>query len=283
MNILKTTIVVICLISLEIGAQTRPVKFSNENLSSLNTMLLNGDNCSNAIPICDSIQIASMNSYNAGSLTPTCFSGFIQRDIWFKITISQAGVLEWLGTPNNSNVEFDWSLYLSSTGCSGINSASTPIACNYNYITSGSNTFGMNSSISTCTGEFCPSVNVNANQDYYLLIDNYTNNFTGFKLSLSGSTCQFDCSVGIENSNINENIKVFPNPANSFININSNLLPNKYELSLVDLSGIIIKTELISSTKDTFEVSEIEEGFYIIQIRSLSSFKVVNKKICIKH
>lgn len=283
MNILKTIVVFLSLISIEIGAQTRLIKFSNENPSSLSTMLLNGDNCSNAIPVCDSIQIASMNSYNSSNLTPTCFAGNTQRDIWLKITISQPGILEWLGTPNNSTTEFDWALYLDSTNCSGINNSTIPISCNYNYITSGSNLFGMNSNNTSCTGEFCPSVSVNANQVYFLVIDNYTNNSVGFKLSLSGSTCQFDCSVGLENLNKNENITIFPNPASSFININSDLPHNEFLLSLADLSGRIIKRESISTSTNTIDISKVGEGFYILQLLDLKTFEVLNKKICIKH
>lgn len=126
--------------------------------------------------------------------------------IWLRITVASPGNLEWAFLfPEYDGIEYiymDWSLYpLTPTICSDIasnNANSAPVRCNWNDIPESPNAAtGMTalaSSIPILNEEdnFEVSFPVVANQQYLLLLDNYSaGNFNGgFDFSLSSTSAQ---------------------------------------------------------------------------------------------
>ncbi|HXB41434.1 MAG TPA: T9SS type A sorting domain-containing protein, partial [Bacteroidia bacterium] len=87
-----------------------------------------------------------------------------------------------------------------------------------------------------------------------------------------------NCEVGIGNF-INEyGIKIYPNPVNDFITIESRQL--KAEITLCDIIGNeILKVKSVKETK--IDVSNLSEGIYFVGIRTRDGF--ISKKIIIQH
>ena len=83
---------------------------------------------------------------------------------------------------------------------------------------------------------------------------------TAFNLSNSESAC-YDGSLSVAENQL-ENIKVFPNPTDSIINIEN--LPIDSELIISNMHGATIKTIKRTSRKQTFDVSDLQTGVYFL-------------------
>jgi len=63
--------------------------------------------------------------------------------------------------------------------------------------------------------------------------------------------------------------KIYPNPAQNYINIQFD--ENEYaqkDIRIIDMSGRIIKTAELYSDMETIDISEIQKGLYILEIRT---------------
>ena len=159
-----------------------------------------GNTCAQAIPICSKTFTKAALLNNTSGQAPTCFLSPTQQDVWFKFTITQAGLLRWTGTPNNLATEFDWCLWDITGGCPGV-----VACCNYNFAGGSSNGFGMQTQAGTVPcgtngfagppAEFCPALNVTCGKIYALQIDNYNFNNTGFTLNFNNSTALISSTV----------------------------------------------------------------------------------------
>ncbi|OFY86868.1 MAG: hypothetical protein A3F72_00460 [Bacteroidetes bacterium RIFCSPLOWO2_12_FULL_35_15] len=155
-----------------------------------------GNTCALAIPLCN-FNAYTLNPMvaNSSGQTPDCFLDPAQRDVWFKFTVTQSGLLAWKATPALSTTEFDWTLWDITAGCPG-----TEVCCNYHYANGSSNGFGMQAvaNVGTCNDqsylgnanqEFSPPQNVTCGKTYAIQISNYSNTNKGFTISYAGSTC----------------------------------------------------------------------------------------------
>ena len=90
----------------------------------------------------------------------------------------------------------------------------------------------------------------------------------------------FDPSVGINEVENNLGITVFPNPANEVINISLNKEVSA-TLSLLDVSGKVVKTQVLNGLSTSISTASLNSGVYIVTINdgtSVSTQKVVIKK-----
>jgi hypothetical protein len=105
-------------------------------------------------------------------------------------------------------------------------------------------------------------------------------------------TCNLGCDSSIVlmlpparlNVNSNEvqdnNVNIYPNPFNNFVNIT---LPNgNYLIELNDISGKKIKQILLNGTKTTIDNSDLNAGVYIINIRNQENDLIIHKSKLIK-
>jgi len=84
-------------------------------------------------------------------------------------------------------------------------------------------------------------------------------------------------TLGIE-SNEDNDMQIYPNPANDILFIETKLF--EAEITLFDILGNEIRKEKISS-KAQIDVSELTDGIYFIQVSS--SQGILSKKIIIRH
>ena len=78
-----------------------------------------------------------------------------------------------------------------------------------------------------------------------------------------------DLNAGIENENQNKMFSVFPNPSTDILNIKLNNT-EAYEMSVLDITGKQMLTEIIRSQTEVYrlDISELPQGVYFIHLKS---------------
>ncbi len=123
-----------------------------------------------------------------------CFSfGTQNNTVWYKIDIASTGQMIFEIIPNLSSTDYDWAL-VNVTGnpsaCSQIAAdLLAPVRCNFSGTsgTTGLRTGFLGTSEAAGGEPFCSPLSVNANDEYLLLIWNWSGNNTGFNLNLTNS------------------------------------------------------------------------------------------------
>lgn len=72
-----------------------------------------------------------------------------------------------------------------------------------------------------------------------------------------------ECSVGVDEIN-NSNVTIYPNPAQNFISIHSNLSNTNFKL--LDVQGRIVKTGMITSDNEKIDLSTLDAGIYFLRV-----------------
>lgn len=143
-------------------------------ITSTNGFIAPGLGCNTAPRLCNTYDFTSPGSAQPGtSPTPSCFNSPPVRPFWYRFTSGYTGPLEFTGFPTNVG-GFRWALYDITSGCPG-----TEIACNSVY--DPLLPFGLSSSVSNCTtSPYCPPVNIAYGNTYALMIDDTSQNGSGF-------------------------------------------------------------------------------------------------------
>ncbi|MDE0770609.1 MAG: T9SS type A sorting domain-containing protein [Salibacteraceae bacterium] len=76
-------------------------------------------------------------------------------------------------------------------------------------------------------------------------------------------------------------ISIFPNPSNDVITVNAD--GNEYSVSIVDLSGKIVVNTSINQSSNAVNISELDNGIYILSLSNLNGETVAREKVIIKH
>ena len=80
------------------------------------------------------------------------------------------------------------------------------------------------------------------------------------------SDCHFVSSVGIENSDIRENISIYPNPTNDFITLNLGDSYSDVQLKLYNAQGQLIRSWSFDSLESTkLDIPETK-GMYTLSV-----------------
>ncbi|MEB8344783.1 T9SS type B sorting domain-containing protein [Flavobacteriaceae bacterium KMM 6898] len=164
--------------------------------------------CSGAIPICSNTPVnGGTNDYGIddfnGAATSGCLetslSGFIEdNSAWYRFRTSAAGQLG-INIGFDASEDWDFALYKASD-CANLGE---PIRCNFfdnrdNLTHMGIGEDPTGNSESLLYDEW---LDVTAGEDYYLLINNYSNSNSGFSIQFSGSIFEtnpydaLDCSI----------------------------------------------------------------------------------------
>ena len=135
-------------------------------------------------------------------------------------------------------------------------------------------------------GMYCyfATVDANWNSAYpYLIGPTYYGVVTGAKVnSISEATTIYNPSSGLATNSLSE-IRIFPNPSNDLFIVQAiGLVTTKVELTLTDMQGKIIATQLIlpGSTLAYFDVSTLYAGTYFISYTDEKGIQ--NKKITVQ-
>jgi hypothetical protein len=238
-----------------------------------------GNTCTLVFPLCslDSFAYNTMVTNSSGQ-TSTCFGSAAQRDVWFKFTVVQSGILAWKAMPLVSTTEFDWVLWDITSGCPGVE-----VCCNYDYANGSSSGFGMQDIVGNALcgtqsystnhlQEFSATKNVIAGKTYAIQIDNYNNTNNGFSFSWLNSTCDIGgCLTGLDNIDvINNNVSVYPNPfqTTATIRINEKLRSKEIELIIYDVFGREIKSQKCNRTSEiTINRELLANGIYLYKLK----------------
>lgn len=73
---------------------------------------------------------------------------------------------------------------------------------------------------------------------------------------------------GINSFLTNDSWKIFPNPANDFLNVDLGENLGETEISIIDLLGNIVSFEIIDNGKGVVDLSALPHGMYFVRINS---------------
>lgn len=164
--------------------------------------------CVNAIPICSNTPInGGTNGFGADDFNGAASSGCLEQTLsgaiesnsaWYRFRTSASGQLGF-NIGHNSNEDWDFALYRASD----CNNLGEPIRCNFfdnsenkSFIGVGEDPTGDEDSV-----HYEDWLDVNAGEDYYLFINNFSNVNSGFSIQFTGDiwltnpTDALDCSI----------------------------------------------------------------------------------------
>ncbi len=162
--------------------------------------------CVNAVPICNNTPInGGTNGYGVDDFNGATVSGCIAQatgtietnSAWYRFKAAENGQLGF-NIGFNASEDWDFALY-KSNDCSSLGE---PIRCNYFDNSDGSNFIGIGEDPSGAENiQYDAWLEVAANEEYYLLINNFSTTNSGFSIQFSGSIFEefpntaLDCSI----------------------------------------------------------------------------------------
>lgn len=76
-----------------------------------------------------------------------------------------------------------------------------------------------------------------------------------------------DATAGISSNNLNHFV-LYPNPAKDQLNIKNTNNHNEYSLQIINITGQIVSTHLISNSKSSISLKHINKGIYFVKVSS---------------
>lgn len=236
--------------------------------------------CVGAIKICDTtytlttLPLDTSDLFNEINPFNSCLAQGEVKGTWYKFGFTSSGTLSFLITPIDTTVDFDWAVYkLDWRNCSEIwGNDSLLIGCSFAGIGGGYYVTGATGN--PIQGQE-PTIAVTSPALYYLYITTsiYDTAATqGYTIDFSGTTASFvPCAqIGI-NENDDLYVKIYPNPANEIIQIETK---EKIDyVNIYSIEGKLIQTE----KSKNINVSHFSNGSYILEIHS--GEKVSRKRI----
>jgi hypothetical protein len=99
--------------------------------------------------------------------------------------------------------------------------------------------------------------------------------FTLIAVLADGTVVTLSNTVGITEINKNDNIVIYPNPANDNINID---VKNHNEIIITDISGkVVMNLDSASTQNNTIDISNLSNGIYFVTIKS--DRQLITKKL----
>lgn len=162
--------------------------------------------CVNAVPICNNTPInGGTNGFGIDDFNGATVSGCIAQSTgtietnsaWYRFRTRESGQLGF-NIGFDSNEDWDFALY-KIDDCSNLGE---PIRCNYFDNSDSSSYTGVGEDPTGLVNiQYDDWLDVSANEDYYLLINNFSNNNSGFSIQFSGTifvefpSAALDCSI----------------------------------------------------------------------------------------
>lgn len=130
------------------------------------------------------------------------------------------------------------------------------------------------------------TVDENHNSAYpYAVGPTFYGNVVAIKVNtINEDTTNYDSSLGIESfDESNLNLVIYPNPAQDFIAIQSNMVPENLKLELINELGQVILTNQIlqGSTLSIMEIHTLYDGIYFLRVskqNNSKTYKIIIKK-----
>jgi spore coat protein CotH len=147
-------------------------------------------------------------------------------------------------------------------------SSSSYIHCNFKLSATGEEIM-----LSSSTGEILDSLTYGIQT-----VDNSKGrcpNGTGsFGILVSPSFNGLNCATGIEEKDLIDFINIYPNPANTFLNIEYRSGIKKNQVRIYNSIGKLVYNEITSSDKQLIDISLFKSGLYFIKINNSNFEKV---------
>ena len=130
------------------------------------------------------------------------------------------------------------------------------------------------------------TVDENHNSAYpYAVGPTFYGNVVATKVNtINEDTTNYDSSLGIESfDESNLNLVIYPNPAQDFIAIQSNMVPENLKLELInDLGQVILTNQILQgSTLSIMEIHTLYDGIYFLRVskqNNSKTYKIIIKK-----
>jgi len=91
-----------------------------------------------------------------------------------------------------------------------------------------------------------------------------------------------DQSAAVYDEKIDKFFSVFPNPTSKILNIVSKTNNNPANLSIIDISGKVVKQFYLENNTKSIDVSDLRRGLYIVNIQLLNNHQAFQKKLILK-
>ena len=140
--------------------------------------------CATALLICDNTSVSAWNNnFGTQDLNNTnngCIGNFEHQSVWMQFTIKSGTTLDFDIIPNDPTDDYDFAVYGPNVSCGNL---PPPVRCNYN------GSLGSTGLSTPGGGRYDATLNVNACETYYLLIDNHPNGnqLQGFTINWGGN------------------------------------------------------------------------------------------------
>lgn len=237
--------------------------------------------CRVAMPICLSQHIHG-TPYGPGSFLDEnaqhCDISEFQSQ-WLRLHFISSGSFTFLIQPDTIQggvyPDYDWLLFngVDTTFCAAHTTATQPAACN------GSSSFGplgatglgiagTSNAVPAGPGNpYCPPITVNADDLYYLFINNYTTSSTGYEFVLGG-TAQLDCGLpigmGIGTTAGTEHLTLSPAPTNGDLWLDDAVGVDVVEV--IDGAGrVVVRTINNGSARMHLDLHQLSTGLYTVR------------------
>ncbi|MBK8500150.1 MAG: T9SS type A sorting domain-containing protein [Flavobacteriales bacterium] len=252
--------------------------------------------CEVAVPVCHTFHVDG-NAYGPGS-TMDEFANYCDiaefQSQWFYFHFLTGGTFEFKIFPDLAMgiyPDYDWLLFQGdiSTFCATHTSDTPPLMCNGSSSTglegeTGLDATGVSSSVPAGPGNpFCPILNVNAGDYYWLFVNNFSTTSTGFTLEVGG-TAQLDCDIVLGSSHaIMEaatSLEVYPVPACDQITIRANDV-RVARIRVFDASGrSCLDLPMIGSV--AIPAASLASGSYVVQTSDMRGGVLQRARIIIE-
>jgi len=92
-----------------------------------------------------------------------------------------------------------------------------------------------------------------------------------------------DNALGLNESTIESQIQLYPNPSNDILYIENTSLNRKFTISFLDLTGNKVITEQMDGMSTQIKLDKVETGLYFVQFTSNENSVILNYKLQIIH
>ncbi len=243
-------------------------------------------NCTDAITICDSVEIqdtlkVAVNFSSNEISNNSCLPFGEIRGTWYKFGINDVGNLRFTITPFDTLVDFDWALYhINWSNCTDIFGVpSLEVSCNASGIGGGNYTTGASGLLQQGHN---PAINVTIPSVYYLYVTTSmqdTDAVMGYTIDFSASDFDFvPCTeIGIEEET-SHIVNIYPNPVNDILQIQLTALTQNSSINVYDMSGRNVLVYNTVGNSSILDVSSLTPGVYILEVhtdKGISRKKVI--------
>ncbi len=145
-----------------------------------------------------------------------------------------------------------------------VGSTSEPSSLNVSYISNGDSSFASNLNVTAVYVAVGNTIDTLVGIGFYdydntIILPRMNGDVKGFRV---GSI------TGVQSGYVSSNFTVYPNPANSELNVSLNSTISGATIAISDLTGRQLMTQSLNSTSMQMDVSSLNEGMYFLSISS---------------